>query len=371
MSEIIISKIKARRGTDTQRKSVVLDQGELAYATDTSRFFVGNGVLSGGGVVGSKVHPPITNEASLVNLNSQTGDLAYANNLFYQLTGSDYTVLSGWAPVGPKLDASFLEFDSSNNITISDDSITFNQISSEIIGDGLLITSGIVSIDGDASFEIVDGKLSLADDSVDENHITSNTFSGGLTGGSGDRVGVKIDNTLRVSGTNHLGVGVLGAGNIAFTSLDSDWFGAGLIYDAGNELISSEVTEVDATLSKDLSGVIGLPVGGGAKTVELSQVETDAFGRVVDITTSIFDCLTGDSSLNDTSPLSSIFNGSPDQSIGGIPSNITQFEAVSAYNGTSVVITLSSAGFITFEGGISARNDDKYVGRFAIPIFTY
>lgn len=371
MSEIIISKLKARRGTDIQRKSVVLDQGELAYATDTGRFFVGNGVLSGGGVVGSKVHPPITNAASLVNLNAQTGDLAYANGLFYQLTGSDYTALSAWTPVGPKLDSAFLEFDASNNITIADNSITFNQISSDIIGDGLLITSGVISIDGDSSFEIVGGKLSLADDSVDENNIDANTFTGGISGGSGDRVGLQIDGTLRVSETNHLGVGVLGAGNIAFTSLDSGWFGAGLNYDGGSEVISTNITDIDSTLSKDLSGVIGLPVGGGAKTVELSQVETDDYGRVVDITTSIFDCLTGNSSLNDTSPLSSIFNGSPDQSITGVSSNITQFEAVSAYNGTSVVITLSSAGFLTFEGGVSARNDNKYVGRFAIPIFTY
>jgi Major tropism determinant N-terminal domain len=40
--------LRIRRGTDTQRTSIVFDAGELIYTTDTKRLFVGDGITSGG-----------------------------------------------------------------------------------------------------------------------------------------------------------------------------------------------------------------------------------------------------------------------------------------------------------------------------------
>ncbi len=59
MPDIEIVKLKLRRGTDAQRESVVLEQGELGYTTDSKRVFVGDGFLSGGNVLGAKNHPPM------------------------------------------------------------------------------------------------------------------------------------------------------------------------------------------------------------------------------------------------------------------------------------------------------------------------
>jgi hypothetical protein len=43
-----IGKVKLRRGTDLQRKSMIFEEGEIIYATDTKRAFVGDGVTKGG-----------------------------------------------------------------------------------------------------------------------------------------------------------------------------------------------------------------------------------------------------------------------------------------------------------------------------------
>jgi len=45
--------LQIRRGTDTSRQSVTPAEGELVYATDTKRVYVGDGVTAGGVAVGS------------------------------------------------------------------------------------------------------------------------------------------------------------------------------------------------------------------------------------------------------------------------------------------------------------------------------
>ena len=54
-----IGKVKLRRGTDLQRKSMIFEEGEIIYATDTKRAFVGDGVTKGG--------IPISNRNYVVN----------------------------------------------------------------------------------------------------------------------------------------------------------------------------------------------------------------------------------------------------------------------------------------------------------------
>jgi hypothetical protein len=40
--------LRIRRGTDAQRQTALLDQGELAYTTDTQRLYIGDGATTGG-----------------------------------------------------------------------------------------------------------------------------------------------------------------------------------------------------------------------------------------------------------------------------------------------------------------------------------
>jgi hypothetical protein len=92
MPDITIVKLKIRRGTDAQRKTVVLEQGELGYATDTQRVFIGNGVLFGGNPIGSVIHPPLPVANTRTNQSNATiGDLVYDNSVLWQLTGSSFS----------------------------------------------------------------------------------------------------------------------------------------------------------------------------------------------------------------------------------------------------------------------------------------
>ena len=49
-----IGKIKLRRGTDLQRKNVVLEEGEFVYTFDKQRLFIGDGQTIGGILVSSR-----------------------------------------------------------------------------------------------------------------------------------------------------------------------------------------------------------------------------------------------------------------------------------------------------------------------------
>ena len=53
MANITIVKLKVRRGSNAQRESIVLDQGEVGYTLDTRRLFVGDGATLGGNVIGN------------------------------------------------------------------------------------------------------------------------------------------------------------------------------------------------------------------------------------------------------------------------------------------------------------------------------
>ena len=100
LSNNTIIKLIARQGTDAERKNVLLDSGEIAYTTDTERFFVGNGSNMGGVLVGNKFkgsNPNIT-----VFAPAEIGDLAYNNdtNVLYRLKENEGSSLSDWEKIG-------------------------------------------------------------------------------------------------------------------------------------------------------------------------------------------------------------------------------------------------------------------------------
>ena len=49
-----IGKIKVRRGTDSQRKLVTFEEGELVYSIDKQRLYIGNGTEKGGILVSNR-----------------------------------------------------------------------------------------------------------------------------------------------------------------------------------------------------------------------------------------------------------------------------------------------------------------------------
>lgn len=373
MADIKIVKLKVRRGTDAQRRSVVLDQGELGYTVDTKRIFVGNGVLSGGINVASKNHTPLTNYFSLSNTNAQTGDIAIANNLVYQLTGTDFSILSGWANISQSFDSSIFTYDGSNVVSIGDNTLDPLKLVSTKVNGGLTVDiTGLYARLNAATLALTSGDIGIKDGGVGPIQINSSVAGTALTGGNGTPLGVRFDPaSLYLKNGNTLAVSSVPAGAINFNSLNSSWFGTGLIYDLPNQQIKTNITEVDSTtIYKDLTGRIGLLPGAIESVNELPYISSDTYGRVVLNRSSIFDtvsCL----SATGGGPLSSLFTGSPNQSLSGFGLPVTTFTVLSTNATGSVALTLSSAGFILFQGETNARSDGKYVGRFAIPVFSY
>jgi len=94
MANVSVVKLKVRRGTDAQRKLVVLDVGELGYTTDSKRIFVGDGTTTGGTPSAIKYYTGNISAAVAGDGNISTvqpGDIVYdtTQNHIYILTGTN------------------------------------------------------------------------------------------------------------------------------------------------------------------------------------------------------------------------------------------------------------------------------------------
>lgn len=76
-----IAKIKIRRGTDAQRKTVVFEEGELVFTTDHKRIFIGDGVTYGG-KLGSNINHIVATDTvpPPVPTTAQRGDIVFNKN---------------------------------------------------------------------------------------------------------------------------------------------------------------------------------------------------------------------------------------------------------------------------------------------------
>jgi hypothetical protein len=406
MPNIKISKIKTRRGTNEQLKTTALDQGEIVSTTDTKRLYIGTGSGYGGFVVGNKIHSPIVNYSSLTTLISEVGDIVNANNKYYQLTSADYTNITSWGDVSTKIDPILFNYTATNSITLNSNSISAAYIKSSTVLSGIKILNGVLQTDINTnSLEISSNKISMKAGGIGIREINSNSFGHGISGGSGDTISLNYDSSgleiiggklaLRSDGvgvreinSNSFGDGISGGSGglialrvepsqfyfessvLTLSSLPSYWIGDGLIYNS--PVISTTLTNVDPTISKTNTGIIGLCAISMASSHQLAKVQIDEYGRTISNESAIFDVLTGNSSLssfNSSNSLSTIFNGHPNQSLSGaIPGlQLANFTAISANGAT---ITLSSAGFLLFDQPSTTRSGAS-VGRFAIPIFSY
>jgi hypothetical protein len=340
MPNIEISKLKTRRGTNDQRKRVIFDQGEIVSTVDTNRLFLGTGTLSGGVAVGSKIHAPITNYSSLSNIVAEVGDLAYANNLFYQLTASPSTNINNWMSAGTKFDSDLFSYDSNNNIILNLSSLSAIHIDPVTVSNGIKISGGILQSNFNTkSLQISSYQLSLKASGIDERELNSTAFGYGISGGSGTKI-------------------VLDVNPAQFTFSG----------DTLNLTNSTSISAVDNSSLSLSSGIISVKDNGALGTHQWPRIVVDKFGRVTNAESSILDVLTGNASLssyNNQNSLSAIYNG---DSMGLSAIAVTRFTALSS-DGTTI-INLSSAGFITFEGGTTTRSG-RSVGRFAIPIYRY
>lgn len=375
MPNIRISKIKARRGTRDQIKSRIFDQGELVYSIDGRRLYTGSGDLSGGTVVGNKLHPPLLNYYSLSSVIAEVGDAVSINNKFYQLTAVDYQNVNSWVDISTKIDTLFFKYDSTNTLTLAGSGISASYLNPVTVSNGIKIEDGILqSKFNTKSLEISAGAISIKHGGIDEREVSSTSFYKGLTGGSGNKIGINYDPAYFYLESGMLSISAIPVTGIEFSDLESQWFGGGLVYDSFNSTISTVISSADGSSLTSNNGILSMTQQASSGTSELARITVDQFGRVIDRTNSIFSTLTGKYPTNtsgslSTNVLSSIFNGTPSHTLSGGVSGIplTKFFAIDPSGAT---VTLSSAGFITFEGNTTTR-DGQTLGRFAIPIFAY
>jgi len=365
MPGITITKTKARRGSDTQRKLVVFDQGNIIYTVDTKRVFVGTGTTLGGISIAAKVHPLLTNYYNLSEINAQIGDLVNVNNLFYQLTATDYSDITSWANVGTKIDTTIFTYDALNTLTISNSALSAVHLDPNTVFNGLKIESGVLQVDYNTkSLELSANKLNVKSGGIGAADINATALSGGLIGGYNG-----ISSSTITLDTNDQYFKYYG--NKLSLNLNNQWIGDGLNITAGVDPLSTLSINVD-DLSVELNASKQLSLteyASASGSPEWSKMYVDKNGRIFNHQSSIYDTLTGNSTTNSNNSLSAIFNGVPSHTLTGSPSSI-QLTNFTATDSSGATVSLSSAGWITFEGNTTSRTGES-IGRFAIPIFAY
>jgi hypothetical protein len=160
MASISVVKLKIRRGTNSERLQIVLDNGELGYTTDfnSKRVFIGDGVTYGGIPVGSKFF--VADISSYFNYSkSQVGDIIYdpVTSVLYSVSSIDTSTPEPYP----------FEFAQIARVTKVDNStVQFNGA----------------------------GQLQVINNSIGASKIASSSFNQSISGGNGQSIGVNYDN---------------------------------------------------------------------------------------------------------------------------------------------------------------------------------
>ena len=70
--------IRIRRGTDAERQTVVFELAEIAFATDTEKFYIGDGVTTGGILIDDQT---LTYNASTNTITTADGSTVVISNI--------------------------------------------------------------------------------------------------------------------------------------------------------------------------------------------------------------------------------------------------------------------------------------------------
>jgi hypothetical protein len=355
MPDITIIKLKIRRGSNASRKTVVMEQGELGYSIDeTRRVYVGDGVTQGGVPIGNVFHQPVISPGGRVNLFAEKGDIVYDTSMLYQLTGIDPGQSANWKSIGTVFDSSTLEYNSQNVARIKDNGITGTKFAaSAAYSQGALtatLQNGLsANVDG-TYISISSNKLTITQ--VDEQKISSSSFSQGIIGGSGNKIRLSVDQSLFGFSTNVLTLTALPESIINTSNFNVAAIGDGLIIENGQIKTVIQTVEPNslAVVNNELQLLSIISPGVSV----FSNFEYNQHGQIIDIQPILVDTLSGNDS---TTPF---FNGEVDQTV---YTNQTIYSVVSTDEDSTIVSQLTSAGFMLIDIGF-----DNPV---AVPIFNF
>ena len=334
MANVTIVKLKIRRGSDAQRKTVVLDQGEVGYTLDTRRIFVGDGVTEGGNPTGVKTVGPFNSDASLGPADGespglQIGDIGYAESKLYTLTSTIYNnSLSGWAYIGNKPDGTTIDFvggsgDDKNHLTLKKGpgALDSQYMSPAVFGQGLLSSynttnGGTVEVGINTNyFELsasgaggVNNVIAPKQNSVTEREIKSSMFDKGIVGGAcnscggWNKVSLSINECqLGFDSNNKLEIKNFGAKSdgVGLTMPTATWagndggnLGAGLSLDSCSRLqaIVQGIAGCGTPINLN-NGLLSL--NGGTSAAQEFPFLATRQGLITEIQSSVYDMVTG------------------------------------------------------------------------------
>jgi hypothetical protein len=352
MPDIKIIKLKLRRGLESQRLLITLDQGELGYTIDSKRVFVGDGATVGGIAVGSKAFTPIV--ANKTALAAVQGDIVLENSLLYQLTGTKATQTSAWKYIGPQADNTTIIFNASNKLTINTASPLLVYASG-----GLAATSQGLSANVDNSTITINNatnKINVG--TINNTNINVSTLAGyGLGATAAKTLSANVDNaTIILNAFNQIAVNpltpllVYAFGGIAATAqgLSAKVDNATVVINASNQIAVNTS-----------SSLLVYASGGLAATAQGLSAKVDNASIQIKSNTIALSSLYNAARL----PLSSYgnaFGGFYNQFPTGTKRGTTQYVASTGTG--SATYTLSSAGFIVVDMG-------PPFGKKAIPVF--
>lgn len=359
MPDVTIIKLKIRRGTDAQRRTVTLEQGELGYTTDNRRVFVGDGATLGGVPVGSVVHTPVVSVGGRVSVPAVQNDLIYEQGtLLYQLTGSDYTVLSAWGFVGSRTDNTTLEYSPlTKKLRLKDEGVQgryLNSNAAKTLG-GLAVDPLVgmyADVDNSTLTISASNKLQVA--AITEDEISSGALGAGLQGGSGTKVSIKAGSHFRSDTSIGLSLTSLPDGTVNVNTLSAASIGNGL--NIGGGKLRANIETVNSSLEINAAELSIKPVIA-AGSVLFRNFTYNQYGQIIETSTISGGTLSGiDPSVG------SMFSGELEQDT-YFSQTIISTVSSNASNTATEAISLSSAGFICLVSSDFSR--------IAIPIFKY
>jgi microcystin-dependent protein len=179
-----IIKLLARRGSDLERKSTILAEGEFGYAVDTKRLYIGDGVTPGMTPTSIRFHNTTT-DITTIGETVQLNDLVYKSdtNEIYKLASGTGSSLSDWELISsPKYintDGSTLSATPAGSLFVKE--ISGQHISPNTLGEGIEKVSDKISLSGSIAIDSISLKnsntLTLPNAITFANNVTTQIFN--------------------------------------------------------------------------------------------------------------------------------------------------------------------------------------------------
>ena len=344
MPDVEIVKLKLRRGTDVQRQTVTLEQGEMGYTTDRKRVWVGDGFTPGGHVAGNLVYAPLTSSAKTSLAQAVQNDLVYENNLLYQLSGTDSALLSSWAFIGSQTDTASISYDVNNKLHVVTGAISATSLNSDVVAtNGGIVLNPVQGLSAAVDGTSIRVNSTTGQLSVLGAPIPATCIGNGLSGGGVEPVGLFTSNSFG-----------LPFGKLSFCNAPCNTVCACAI-------VASTVT--NGLVVDNTANTLGMATIGAGESKPLNTTTFDQFGRVTGTTNAITSNLSG---INTSGAGATFFGDLIDTTAVGrtvVCAQSGSFAGDTGSNIAAVMICLCSAGFITIDSGTC--------GKLAIPVYNY